>query len=110
MVFLGDYVGYGANPQWTVTRVMGLVESGALAELGNHDNAVSNSREQFNLEFDVATKLLVQIDCYSESYIACPPLLELYDGVTEEDLTKWGGSPVVESRSPCAHARREPET
>ena len=27
-VLLGDYVGYGADPDWTVTTVMELVEQG----------------------------------------------------------------------------------
>src|SRR5882762_9740035 len=41
MIFLGDYVGYGADPEWTVEVVMGLVDAGAVAVLGNHDEAVS---------------------------------------------------------------------
>ncbi len=53
-VFLGDYVGYGADPEWTVTTVMDLVEKGAMAVLGNHDSAVSNPREQLNVEAQVA--------------------------------------------------------
>lgn len=39
-VFLGDYVGYGADPEWVVRTVMGFVASGARAVLGNHDAAV----------------------------------------------------------------------
>ena len=31
MICLGDYVGYGADPEWTVDTVMGLVDSGAIA-------------------------------------------------------------------------------
>ena len=49
-VFLGDYVGYGADPEWTVTTVMSLVADGAVAVRGNHDNAVSDPREQLNVE------------------------------------------------------------
>ena len=38
--FIGDYVGYGADPAWVVDQVRSLVEQeGALAVLGNHDNA-----------------------------------------------------------------------
>jgi predicted phosphodiesterase len=37
-ICLGDYVGYGADPEWTVETVMNLVEKGALAVRGNHDN------------------------------------------------------------------------
>jgi diadenosine tetraphosphatase ApaH/serine/threonine PP2A family protein phosphatase len=39
-VFLGDYVGYGADPVWVVDRVREHVGRGALAVLGNHDAAV----------------------------------------------------------------------
>ena len=53
IVLLGDYVGYGADPEWTVTTVMDLVDKGAVAVLGNHDSAVSNPREQLNLEAQV---------------------------------------------------------
>jgi len=49
-VLLGDYVGYGADPEWTVTTVMDLVDQGAMAVLGNHDSAVGNPRERLNAE------------------------------------------------------------
>lgn len=39
-VFLGDYVGYGADPVFAVETVMAHVERGAIAILGNHDAAV----------------------------------------------------------------------
>jgi diadenosine tetraphosphatase ApaH/serine/threonine PP2A family protein phosphatase len=55
-VFLGDYVGYGADPEWTVTTVMDLVEKGARAVLGNHDSAVGNPREQLT----VGAKLVME--------------------------------------------------
>ena len=50
IVLLGDYVGYGADPEWTVTTVMELVDQGAVAVLGNHDSAIGQPREQMNLE------------------------------------------------------------
>jgi diadenosine tetraphosphatase ApaH/serine/threonine PP2A family protein phosphatase len=39
-VFLGDYVGYGADPEWVVEKVMAMVAAGSVALLGNHDAAV----------------------------------------------------------------------
>lgn len=36
-VFLGDMVGYGANPATVVDRIMLLTEEGAMAIQGNHD-------------------------------------------------------------------------
>ena len=53
-VLLGDYVGYGADPEWTVTTVMDLVDKGAVAVLGNHDSAIGNPREQMNVEAQMA--------------------------------------------------------
>lgn len=41
-VFLGDFVGYGADPAWVVDRVRRLVDEGAVAVCGNHDEAVVN--------------------------------------------------------------------
>ena len=48
IVCLGDYVGYGADPEWTVETVMDLVEGGAMAVRGNHDSAVSMPSETMN--------------------------------------------------------------
>lgn len=39
-VFLGDYVGYGADPAWVVDRIVEFSKAGAPAVLGNHDAAV----------------------------------------------------------------------
>jgi diadenosine tetraphosphatase ApaH/serine/threonine PP2A family protein phosphatase len=40
--FLGDYVGYGADPGWVVDLVRDHVAQGSIAVLGNHDEAVVN--------------------------------------------------------------------
>ena len=53
-VFLGDYVGYGADPDWALTTVMDMVGQGALAVLGNHDNAINEPGETMNAEAQVA--------------------------------------------------------
>ena len=53
-IFLGDYVGYGADPEWTVETVMALAERGALAVRGNHDNAIGASSESMNAEAQAA--------------------------------------------------------
>ncbi|HKS20024.1 MAG TPA: metallophosphoesterase family protein [Bradyrhizobium sp.] len=54
MICLGDVVGYGADPEWAVDTVMGLVEDGALAVRGNHDNAVGSVTESMNAEAQAA--------------------------------------------------------
>jgi diadenosine tetraphosphatase ApaH/serine/threonine PP2A family protein phosphatase len=48
MICLGDVVGYGADPEWTVETVMGLVDGGAMAVRGNHDSAVGTPSESMN--------------------------------------------------------------
>jgi diadenosine tetraphosphatase ApaH/serine/threonine PP2A family protein phosphatase len=54
MICLGDIVGYGADPEWAVETVMNLVEDGAIAVVGNHDNAVVSSSESMNAEAQAA--------------------------------------------------------
>lgn len=39
--FVGDLVGYGADPAWVVDTVRGLMQTGALVVRGNHDEAVA---------------------------------------------------------------------
>ena len=39
LVFLGDLVGYGADPAYVVETVRDLMGKGALTILGNHDEA-----------------------------------------------------------------------
>ena len=48
MVCLGDIVGSGADPEWAVDTVMGLVEDGAIAVIGNHDHAIGTPSESMN--------------------------------------------------------------
>jgi diadenosine tetraphosphatase ApaH/serine/threonine PP2A family protein phosphatase len=47
-VFLGDLVGYGADPEWVVDRVAEMVADGAVAILGNHDEAVLRPSRDMN--------------------------------------------------------------
>jgi diadenosine tetraphosphatase ApaH/serine/threonine PP2A family protein phosphatase len=47
-IFLGDFVGYGADPEWVVDRVMEHTARGALAVLGNHDAAALGVQERMN--------------------------------------------------------------
>jgi diadenosine tetraphosphatase ApaH/serine/threonine PP2A family protein phosphatase len=41
--FLGDFVGYGADPGWVVATVMDHVARGAVAVQGNHDLAATRA-------------------------------------------------------------------
>jgi diadenosine tetraphosphatase ApaH/serine/threonine PP2A family protein phosphatase len=54
MIFLGDFVGYGADPEWTVETVMDLIEQGAIAVRGNHDSAIGTATVSMNAEAQTA--------------------------------------------------------
>jgi diadenosine tetraphosphatase ApaH/serine/threonine PP2A family protein phosphatase len=80
-VLLGDYVGYGADPDWTVTTVMELVDKGARAVLGNHDSAIGNPSEQMNLEAKIAIEWTRgELDASQRQFLAELPLT-----VTDDD-------------------------
>ncbi|RTL51138.1 MAG: metallophosphoesterase [Bradyrhizobiaceae bacterium] len=50
IVLLGDYVGYGADPEWALDTVRALVRDGASAVIGNHDRAITNPGVNLNDE------------------------------------------------------------
>lgn len=45
LVLLGDIVGYGADPEWCLDRARRLIEDGAIAVRGNHDDAASKTTQ-----------------------------------------------------------------
>ncbi|GIU66060.1 metallophosphoesterase family protein [Candidatus Phycosocius spiralis] len=47
-VFLGDFVGYGGNPDLVLTRIQDLVAQGALALKGNHDDMAADFDRDMN--------------------------------------------------------------
>jgi diadenosine tetraphosphatase ApaH/serine/threonine PP2A family protein phosphatase len=53
-VFLGDFVGYGADPGFVVDTVKDFAERGAVALLGNHDAAAIGMPERMNDEATLA--------------------------------------------------------
>jgi predicted phosphodiesterase len=48
LAFLGDFVGYGPDPEAVIKRVQPLVEAGAIAVMGNHDQAVLKPSRDMN--------------------------------------------------------------
>jgi diadenosine tetraphosphatase ApaH/serine/threonine PP2A family protein phosphatase len=54
IVCLGDIVGYGADPEWAVDTVMDLVNDGAIAVIGNHDQAIGTPSETMNAAAQIA--------------------------------------------------------
>ena len=74
-VFLGDLVGYGADPVWVVELVAEMVEAGAVAVLGNHDAAAIHDSDTMSTVAQVAiTWTRTQLDQAHRSFLAKLPL------------------------------------
>jgi diadenosine tetraphosphatase ApaH/serine/threonine PP2A family protein phosphatase len=54
IVFLGDFVGYGAEPADVLELVMAEVDRGAVAVAGNHDHAVAHDQEAMTPDAETA--------------------------------------------------------
>ena len=75
-VLLGDFVGYGADPEWVVDTVMGLVREGAIAVRGNHDEAVNTTTEAMNAEAQIAIEWTRgRLDVAQRRFLAELPML-----------------------------------
>jgi diadenosine tetraphosphatase ApaH/serine/threonine PP2A family protein phosphatase len=74
-VFLGDLVGYGADPVWVIDRVAGMVEDGAVAVRGNHDAAVLDPSETMTAVAQAAIKWTsARLDSAQRAFLARLPL------------------------------------
>jgi diadenosine tetraphosphatase ApaH/serine/threonine PP2A family protein phosphatase len=95
MIFLGDYVGYGADPEWTVEVVMGLVDAGAVAVRGNHDNAIGTTTESMNAEAQAAIEWTRgRLSAIQRRFLAGLPLVlpeddRLYVHSEASDPARW---------------------
>jgi diadenosine tetraphosphatase ApaH/serine/threonine PP2A family protein phosphatase len=95
LVFLGDLVGYGADPKAVLARVRPLVEAGALALLGNHDEAAVHG--QVNFSADAATAIAWtgrQLDAEDKAFLDRLPLEieeedRLYVHADASDPSAW---------------------
>lgn len=74
-VFLGDFVGYGADPEWVVAVAMEHVANGAAAIAGNHDRAIGIERGGMN---DTARRAIDwtrdRLDAAAAAFLAGLPL------------------------------------
>jgi diadenosine tetraphosphatase ApaH/serine/threonine PP2A family protein phosphatase len=74
-VFLGDYVGYGADPGWVLDTVAAQVERGAVALLGNHDAAVlSDSAGMNEAAAEAIDWTRTQLDARQRAFIGGLPI------------------------------------
>lgn len=75
-VLLGDFVGYGADPEWVVETAMDLVAHGAVAVRGNHDEAVNTTTESMNNEARIAIEWTRgRLDTAQRRFLAELPML-----------------------------------
>ena len=83
IAFLGDLVGYGADPQWVVDRVRTEVDKGAIVVRGNHDASVSDPlREGLHEEAQRAIAWTrEQLDADAQAFLAGLPLTHEEGGV-----------------------------
>lgn len=54
IALLGDYVGYGPDPEWCCDKVMELAAAGAVCLQGNHDAAVGQGAADFSTNARIA--------------------------------------------------------
>ena len=74
LAFLGDFVGYGPDPEAVIQRVRPLVEDGAIAVLGNHDIAMLKPTKGMNLTAaQVIAWTREQLGAESTSFLAGLP-------------------------------------
>jgi diadenosine tetraphosphatase ApaH/serine/threonine PP2A family protein phosphatase len=74
-IFLGDHVGYGADPEWVVDTIREHVSAGAVALLGNHDVAASGGRESMNAMAEAAIEWTRgRLDTAQRRFLAALPL------------------------------------
>jgi diadenosine tetraphosphatase ApaH/serine/threonine PP2A family protein phosphatase len=94
-VFLGDFVGYGADPGWVVDTAIAHVERGAVAILGNHDAAVlANSADMNDHAATAIAWTRTQLDDRQRNFIAGLPLLveegdRLYVHASAQEPDQW---------------------
>jgi diadenosine tetraphosphatase ApaH/serine/threonine PP2A family protein phosphatase len=74
--FLGDVVGYGADPAYAVDTVARYAASGAIVLRGNHDEAVSGQCDGFNSEARAAIDWTrSRLDRAQSEFLAALPLV-----------------------------------
>jgi diadenosine tetraphosphatase ApaH/serine/threonine PP2A family protein phosphatase len=111
--FLGDLVGYGADPGWVVDRVRAEVERGAVAVLGNHDQAVAR-QPSGSMDVD-ATRVIEwtrsHLDSAQLAFLETLPLTVVRDGFLFVHANAWepGGWAYVTGAFDAARSLRATE-
>ena len=109
-IFLGDYVGYGADPGFAVDTVMREVEKGATALLGNHDAAIASGPGGMNT---VAARAIMwtrdHLSSMQREFLAGLPLTcedggRLFVHASAHAPANWEYITSVEDASRCLRA------
>jgi diadenosine tetraphosphatase ApaH/serine/threonine PP2A family protein phosphatase len=80
-IFLGDFVGYGADPGWVVDRVIEHIARGALAILGNHDAAACGAHETMTATAQEAIEWTRhRLDRTQRDFLKSLPMTITHDG------------------------------
>jgi diadenosine tetraphosphatase ApaH/serine/threonine PP2A family protein phosphatase len=93
-VFLGDYVNYGADPEWVVEELMRYAEAGAVVLLGNHDAAVGRRGSSMTSPAELALEWTrVQLGTAQREFLAGLPLVR-----EEDDFVFVHADPAAPSK------------
>lgn len=92
--FLGDLVGYGADPAWVVDTIAGYCETGAICVLGNHDEAVfTEARADMRPEARAVVEWTrAQLDQRQRGFLEQLPLQVERDGMLFVHANAWAPS------------------
>jgi diadenosine tetraphosphatase ApaH/serine/threonine PP2A family protein phosphatase len=90
-VFLGDHVGYGADPERVLESIMALVNRGAIAVLGNHDAAAEGEvSRQMNTDARTAIEWTRRrLDSTHREFLAGLPLVVEENGRLYAHANGW---------------------
>lgn len=75
LVLLGDIVGYGADPEWCLDKARRLIEGGAIALRGNHDDAASRTMQSMTSNASIAIEWTrTRLDADARGFLGMLPM------------------------------------
>ena len=89
--FLGDFVGYGADPAWVIDTITQYVSKGAIALMGNHDQAIiAPLRDSMNPQAQqVVTWTKTQLNPTQQAFIQALPFTHTEDDMLFVHANAW---------------------
>jgi diadenosine tetraphosphatase ApaH/serine/threonine PP2A family protein phosphatase len=90
VVLLGDIVGYGADPEWCADEAAQLVERGAIAVRGNHDQAIEIPDSAMSADALAAIEWTRRrLDTHRVAFLAHRPLRATLDDMLFVHANAW---------------------